>query len=77
MPNIKIFLQNRYLTKNAMKTLNLQVCLYGNVALYDTKLVYTEIASSLLSWALRCALWTSNLRQYFLLGWFFFAIKNR
>ena len=54
-----------------MKALNLQVCYYGNVALYDANLIYPEIASSLLSWVLRCALRISNLRQYSLLGWGF------
>ena len=38
------------------------------IASYDTEPVYPEIASSLLSWALQCALWMSNLRQYPLLG---------
>ena len=51
-----------------MKALNLQVCYYGNVDLHNTKLVHPDIASSLLSWALRCDLWISNLRQYSLLG---------
>ena len=46
----------------------MQVCYYGNVALYDTELVYPETASLLLSWALQCALWISTLRQYSLLG---------
>ena len=51
----------------------MQVCYNGNVALYDTEEVYPEIASLLLSWALQCSLWISNLRQYFLLGWGFFS----
>ena len=46
----------------------MKVCYYSNVALYNTEVVYPEIASILLSWVLQCALWISNLRQYSLLG---------
>ena len=46
----------------------MQVCYCGNVTIYDTELVYPEIASLLLSRALQCALWISNLRQYSFLG---------
>ena len=47
MSNIKNILvkQVGYRTKNASMALNLPVCYYGNVALYDAELVYPEIAS--------------------------------
>ena len=37
------------------------------------ELVYPTIPSLLLSWALQCALWISNLHQYSLLGRGFYS----
>ena len=73
MSNITKHFSNTAIVPKMPPRLNLQVCYCGNVALYDTELVYLEIASLLLCWALQCALWISNLLQYSLLDRGFYS----